>query len=526
MKSVRFVLLLLLCFSCQLWAQNTGSISGVVTDPSGAVVEGAHVTVTNQATNSARTVSSNASGFYSVTNLVPGSYIVAVEKSGFKPVKFANTPLTVAQTLSLDAKLVVGAQEQTIEVSGQDVAPIETESNQLSTLIDSKAIVDLPLLTRNPYELVLLSPGAIQTNDAVPAGGFSVNGSRDRNNNFLLDGVDNNDTGVPGGASGIVAINPDSTQEFRVISNDFNAEYGRNTGAIVDIVTRSGSNHLHGDAYWFGRYNDLGARNFFNRAPDPQDPYVRNQFGFSVGGPIIKNRTFFFINNEYQRYRTTLTASSIVPTAAFDSGLFTTPDGQQVDLRTPTSPGNLTGLGLDPTIAKVLKLLPAPNAGDVIPGMTGTLNFPSPDSLNAYTWTAKIDHKISDKHQLALRYAYNHSVDSNPFHSETAPGLDAISSPSYTHGVFAGLTSTLKNTLINDFKFGWNKLNSGFASNCGKFLDPITGVDAFGDGRDFGAPDAALGVAPLSVLGCNGLFDSAAQSGFRGTPVTPTPLPG
>lgn len=517
MKSVRFVLLLLLCFSCQLWAQNTGSISGVVTDPSGAVVEGAHVTVTNQATNSARTVSSNASGFYSVTNLVPGSYIVAVEKSGFKPVKFANTPLTVAQTLSLDAKLVVGAQEQTIEVSGQDVAPIETESNQLSTLIDSKAIVDLPLLTRNPYELVLLSPGAIQTNDAVPAGGFSVNGSRDRNNNFLLDGVDNNDTGVPGGASGIVAINPDSTQEFRVISNDFNAEYGRNTGAIVDIVTRSGSNHLHGDAYWFGRYNDLGARNFFNRAPDPQDPYVRNQFGFSVGGPIIKNRTFFFINNEYQRYRTTLTASSIVPTAAFDSGLFTTPDGQQVDLRTPTSPGNLTGLGLDPTIAKVLKLLPAPNAGDVIPGMTGTLNFPSPDSLNAYTWTAKIDHKISDKHQLALRYAYNHSVDSNPFHSETAPGLDAISSPSYTHGVFAGLTSTLKNTLINDFKFGWNKLNSGFASNCGKFLDPITGVDAFGDGRDFGAPDAALGVAPLSVLGCNGLFDSAAQSGFRGT---------
>jgi Carboxypeptidase regulatory-like domain/TonB-dependent Receptor Plug Domain len=517
MKSVKFVLVLLLAFSSSLIAQNTGSISGVVTDPSGAVVDGASVTVTNVGTNSTRSVTSNSSGFYSVPNLVPGTYTVAVEKSGFRAVKFANTPLTVAQSLSLDAKLSVGAQEQSIEVNGQEVAPIETESNQLSTLVDSKTIVDLPLLTRNPYELVLLSPGAIQTNDASPAGGFSVNGSRDRNNNFLLDGVDNNDTGVPGTPSGIVSINPDSTQEFRVISNDFNAEYGRNTGAIVDIVTRSGTNQFHGDAYWFGRYNALGARNFFNRDPDPQDPYVRNQFGFSVGGPIIKDRTFFFINNEYQRYRTTLTVGSIVPTAAFDSGLFTTPDGQQVDLRTPTSPGNLTGLGLDPTIAKVLQLLPAPNAGDVIPGLTGTLNFPSPDSLNSYTWTAKIDHKISQKHQLALRYAYNHSVDSNPFHSETAPGLDAISSPAYTHGVFAGLTSTLKNTLVNDFKFGWNKLNSGFASNCGSFLDPITGKDSFGYGRDFGAPDAALGVGPLSVIGCNGLFDSAAQTGHRGT---------
>ena len=400
MKSVKFSLLLVLMFfSIQLLAQNTGSMSGVVTDPSGAVVDDARVTVTNQGTNSARVVNTNSSGFYSVPNLVPGVYTVSVEKSGFSPFKFSNTTLTVAQALVLNATLTVGAQEQTVEVNGQQVAPIETESNQLSTLVDSRTIVDLPLLTRNPYELVLLSPGAIQTNDS--SAGFSVNGSRSRNNNFMLDGVDNNDTGVPGSPSGIVAINPDSTQEFRVISNDFNAEYGRNTGAIIDIVTRSGTNHFHGDAYWFGRYNALGARNFFNRDPDPQDPYVRNQFGYSVGGPVWKDRTFFFINNEYSRYRTTLTASSVVPTAAFDSGLFTTPDGQQVDLRTPTSPGNMTGLGLDPTIAKVLALLPAPNAGDVIPGITGNLNFASPDSLNAYTWTAKIDHKISQSEQLA-----------------------------------------------------------------------------------------------------------------------------
>jgi hypothetical protein len=265
----------------------------------------------------------------------PGAeHTVSVEKSGFSPFRFANTPLTVAQALVLNATLSVGKQAQSIEVNGQQVAPVELESHQLSTLVDSRTIVDLPLLTRNPYELVLLTPGAIQTNNS--SAGFSVNGSRSRNNNFLLDGVDNNDTGVPGGPSGILSINPDSTQEFRVISNDFNAECGRNTGAIVDIVTRSGTNIFHGDAYWFGRYKALGARSFFNRPPDPQDPYVRNQFGYSIGGPIVKNRTFFFINNEYQRYRTTLTVGSVVPTAAFDSGLFTTPDGQQVDLRTPT----------------------------------------------------------------------------------------------------------------------------------------------------------------------------------------------
>jgi hypothetical protein len=508
-------LLAAFALSCPLWAQNTGSISGTVTDPSGAVIPEATVTVTNQGNNLTRSIATNSSGYYSVTNLVPGTYTVSAEKSGFRPFRFANTPLTVAQALVLNATLSVGTQAQSIEVNGQQVAPVELESHQLSTLVDSRAIVDLPLLTRNPYELVLLTPGAIQTNDS--SAGFSVNGSRSRNNNFLLDGVDNNDTGVPGGPSGILSINPDSTQEFRVISNDFNAEYGRNTGAIVDIVTRSGTNIFHGDAYWFGRYKALGARSFFNRAPDPQDPYVRNQFGYSIGGPIVKNRTFFFINNEYQRYRTTLTVGSVVPTAAFDSGLFTTPDGHQVDLRTSTSPGNLTGLGLDPTIAKVLALLPAPNAGEVIPGITGNLNFPSPDALTGYTWTAKIDHKLAEKHQLSLRYVYNHAVDSNPFHSETAPGLDAISSPSYAHGVYAGLTSMLSNTLVNDFKFGWNKVSAGFASNCGSFLDPITGVDAFGDGRDFNAPDGALGVAPLSVIGCNGLFDSASQTGFRGT---------
>jgi hypothetical protein len=518
MKSLRlFVLACYLALCGTLLAQTSASISGTVSDPSGASVQDATVTATEVATGAVRSGKSNATGLYSIPNLAPGNYVMKVEKEGFRATEFKGVPLTVAQTLVINVRLALGTVEQSVEVNGESVAPIETDTSQLSTLVDSKTMTDLPLLTRNPYELVLLSPGAIQPNNG--SNGFAVNGSRDRNNNFLLDGVDNNDTSVPGGGTGIVGANPDATQEFRVITNDFNAEYGRNTGAIIDVITRGGSNNFHGDGYWFGRYNALGARDFFNRIPKKQDPYVRNDFGFSLGGPIIKNRTFFFLNNEYQRFRTTVTRSRTVPTAAFKSGLFTVParaGTQTIDLRMPGAPGNLTGLGLDPEIGKLLNLLPNPNGGDVIPGVSGTLTFASPDNLNAYNWTGKIDHKLTEKHQLALRYAFGRSVESNQGHFELGPGLDLLSTPSYQHGIFAGLTSTLSNNLINDFKFGWNKNYAAFSSNCMLF-NRITGVDPFGNGVDFQVPDAALLNGPINAFGCNTLFDAAGQARNTGT---------
>src|SRR6185369_7942061 len=396
MTSIRLFCLtccLLLCGT--LLAQTSASISGTVTDPSGAAVADADVTAINLGTGAERSGTSNATGFYTIPSLAPGDYSVNVRKEGFRTAEFKRLPLSVAQALVLNVGLPLGTVQQSVEVSDESVAPIDTETSQLSTLVSAKTITDLPLLTRNPYELVLLSPGATQPNNG--SNGFSVNGSRDRNNNFLLDGVDNNDTSVPGGGTGILGANPDSTQEFRVITNNFNAEYGRNTGAIIDVITRGGSNQFHGDAYWFGRYNALGARDFFNSDPAPQDPYVRNDFGFSLGGPVIKDRTFFFINGEYQRFRTTLTESRTVPTAAFKSGVFTVPTAsgtQTIDL-TAGAADNQTGLGPDPEIQRLLNLLPNPNAGDVIPGVSGTLNFASPDSLNAYTWTGKIDHKLT-----------------------------------------------------------------------------------------------------------------------------------
>jgi hypothetical protein len=354
----------------------------------------------------------------------------------------------------------------------------------------------LPLITRNPYQLVLLSPGTSQTDSS--SGGFSVNGARDRNNNFLLDGVDNNDTSVPGGQGGVLNANPDSTQEFRIITDNFNAEYGRNTGAIIDVVTKSGTNTLHGGVYYFGRWNGFGgARDWFNPGTGPNagpmNPYIRHQFGFSVGGPIIKNKTFFFFNDEMDRFRTTLTNNATVPTAAFLTGkfnyTFTDTNGAQqtvpIDL-TPTGANNAAGIGLDPTMLAVLSKYPT--ASQSANGVSGNVFFPSTSATSTYNPTIKLDHRFNDRESLSLRYGYNHFFDPNSFHSDFLPGnIGAIGSKSINEGLSAQLTSTLSNTLVNNFQFGWNHIYATFflAKATTSFLNGPGGVDSFGNGWDY-----------------------------------------
>src|SRR5215467_3615889 len=297
-------MLAILFVSSRAFAQ-TGTIEGTVSDKTGAVVEAAEITVTNLETKATRAVSSGGTGSYSMPNLPVGRYEIVVKKEGFRSFKVAEAVLTVDQVLTANAQLEPGAVSEEVQVLGSELPPVDLETAQISNLVSSRQMQDLPLITRDPYSLVLLSPGTSQTNTGL--GGFTVNGARERNNNFLLDGVDNNDTSVPGIPDGLLAANPDSTEEFRVITNNFNAEYGRNTGAIIDVVTKSGTNSFHGEAYEFGRWNSFGgARDYFNPstlggAPNPMNPYIRNQFGYSFGGPIIKNKTFFFFNEEFNR---------------------------------------------------------------------------------------------------------------------------------------------------------------------------------------------------------------------------------
>lgn len=522
MKTFRFFLgsaFAVLALAIMGFAQ-TGTIQGTVTDKSGAVVQDADVNVTNLDTGIAHASKTSVSGAFSVTNLPVGRYSVEIKKSGFKVFRVDEATLTVAQVLTANAQLEPGAVTEEVQVSGSELPPVDLETAQVSNLVDQKQMLNLPLITRDPYSLVLLSPGTSQTNTGL--GGFTVNGSRERNNNFLLDGVDNNDTSVPGIPDGLLAANPDSTEEFRVITNNFNAEYGRNTGAIIDVVTKSGTNSFHGGVYEFGRWNAFGgARDWFNRAPDPMNPYIRNQFGYSFGGPIIKNKTFFFVNEEFDRFRTTLTNSAVVPTAAFKTGKFTY-NGTPIDLtqipgtdpnNCPTPPANnqnLDCLPTDPTVQKILALYPNPASSS--DGLVGTVFFPSSSRQNSYNPVVKIDHQFTSSEQLSMRYAYNHSFDPNPFHDDTLPGnLNGVSSKAIVQGASANLTSTLRPNLINNFLFGWNHLYDNFGCDGISTFNSVSPIDRFGNGIDY------LFDAPWANFGCTNLV---ADNQWRKTGTT------
>ena len=520
MGSMRVLLSCVVVFALSIVATGqagTGSIGGVVNDPSGAVVQGAKVTVSNADTGAVRTATTGDSGTYNVTSLTPGTYTVSVEKTGFPTLVFDHVQVSTSLSVPLNAQFQLGTATESVNVTADTLAPIETQDSQVSNLVDSQRMKALPLITRNPYELVLLSPGTASANSSL--GGFNVNGARERNNNFLLDGVDNNDTSVPGIPGGALAANPESTEEFRVITNNFNAEYGRDTGAIIDVVTKSGTNKFHGNAYWFGRYNKIGgARDWFNRPEDgPQDPYDRNQFGYSIGGPIWKNKTFFFFNHELQRFRTARTGSALVPTQDFKNGLFTfngqddnkQPITRTIDLRQGSGDNQaftedvdffgtgVTELPQDPTTQQMFSLYPNPSSptGD---GYSGLLFFPNSSNQHSYQATGKIDHQFTSTEVFSFRYGYNDFNDPNPFSTAVLPNnVGAISSKSIATGGAANLTSTLRPSLINSFTFGWNHIFAGFGCAGLDVLDASFPVDQFGNGTD-------LTVGPFTSLGCGG----------------------
>lgn len=503
------VLLLLAAVAVQA---QTGTISGTITDASGAGVGDAAVNARSLATGATHAATTDSSGTYSIPNVPVGQYDVTVQKQGFAALRFQNVQLTVAQNLTLNGNLEVGVVSQQVEVAGSSVPTVDLEDAQISNVVDQRRIVDLPLVTRDPYSLVLLSPGVQQTTSAL--GGFSINGQRERNNNFLLDGVDNNDASVPGIAGGIASINPDSTQEFRVITNNYLPEYGRNTGAIVNIVTRSGSNAFRGSAYEFNRVNALAARDYFNPKPDPQNPFVRNDFGFSLGGPIKKDQTFFFVNSEWQRYRTTLTNQATVPTAAFKTGIFTY-NGQQINLANPASPNNVNGLPISPTMQKLLSTYPNPN-GPAVDDLRAIYYFPSGSPLNDASTTFRLDHRFNDKYSIFARYIYSGSSQPNAFGDEVLPGIGGTGTSAQVHDIALNFIAAFRPNLTNEARVGLNRLDDLFTCGGHNIIDQFSSPDPFGFGTDY-AFNTSTNVPTIANFACSGLGDSNSQFRRAGT---------
>ena len=307
MKSFRSGLVLFVAvvtLGCVLFAQTyQGRILGSVTDPSGAVISGATVTITNTATGVARNLSTNAAGDYNAPNLEPGPYMVTAQAASFKRAQRTGLQLEVAKDIRVDFKLEPGGVNETVTVS-EEAPIVETTNDVLGGTFSNKAINELPLLGRDFQNLAVLQPGIQRT----PGGGFlsvTANGNRPNDNNYIVDGLDDNDAyygttvinaeGVEGTPATHLPI--DAIQEFNVQSSP-EADYGWKPGAIINIGIKSGTNSFHGSAYYFNRNSALDARNWFNPGPDPVAALNFHQFGASAGGPIIKNKLFIFGNYE------------------------------------------------------------------------------------------------------------------------------------------------------------------------------------------------------------------------------------
>ena len=500
--------------SCEA-QKDAATIAGTIRDVTGAVIPGVSVTARDVEHGTSATVTTNTSGEYVIQPLKVGRYSVTAEKSGFQ--KTISTPITlqVQQRVVFDAVLAAGSFNESVTVT-DSTAQLQTESSDLGQVIDSRRIENLPLNGRNFAQLALLSPG---TAPAAPGSrdqssyGFSANGARSLQNNFLLDGIDNN-SNLPdllNGSSYVIEPPVESLQEFKVQTSSYTAEFGRGNGAVINAVTKSGTNQIHGALYEFIRNDALDARNYYDVT---RQPYKQNQFGGTIGGPVViphlyngRNRTFFFTDYEGFRSIDSEPIPAIVPTQAQRNGDFTsninynqpvtdpvsgapvldcngqaTYAGEIFNSRlaqqiTPTA-GNSTGYCgvpfgyansqpqnvipgsiIDPLASRIAALYPASNANS--PGY----NFVSSPKrvLNHNNFDLRLDQQFSASDSSFARYSYE-SVPSNipSVFGPIADGGDFFSGISHTqyHSLPIGETHIFTPHLVNEFRFGYNRIYS------------------------------------------------------------------
>jgi len=390
-------------------AQAVGSITGVITDESGAVIPGVTVEATNAGTGLVRTIATDSDGRFDLPQLQPGRYNVRASLSGFRTVERQAVQVSVDDTTRVDFKMSVGGVEENVTVSGE--APlVETSHATMGITIDQQKVVELPLNGRNFTQLGTLIPGVLappsglggQTGDATPGGfgastaGFNVNGMRNQSNNFVLDGTTNNDTFNTGF---VLRPPPDAIQEFKIQTHSYAAEYGRNAGAVVNVVTKSGTNAFHGAGWEFNRDDSLQAKNYFALSTQPKPKLKQNQFGGAVGGPIQKNKLFFFGYYEGYRNQQGSTSNILVATDAQRSGNFGSTVIKDPQTGQPFLNNTIPANRLDPSAIKLLnQFVPQANSGTnrYIVSPTTTDNR---DSLGL-----RMDYQFSSNNTLLGRY--------------------------------------------------------------------------------------------------------------------------
>ena len=302
--------LLMVCTSA-LAQTSTGRVVGTVQDQAGAIVAGAAITATNEETGVTYTTASTDSGKYTFEALPPGFYTIQVEAANFKKFSSSRNVVTANDTATINASLDVGNISETVQVVGTYERVQTSQSGNIGTIINERTLADLPIAGRNPLALIASQPGVYSGSNSTA--NTHVFGSRDRAFNITLDGIDANETSAGTATFSPIRTNPDSLREYRVITSNPSAEFGRNSGAQVALVTKSGTNEFHGTLFWYHRNRVFNANEWeLNRQDVDRRFLLRNQWGGSIGGPIIKNKTFFFFNTQWQRQIQTLEQTSTV----------------------------------------------------------------------------------------------------------------------------------------------------------------------------------------------------------------------
>lgn len=446
----------------------------------------------------------NESGEYSIPQLPVGPYIVDVEQTGFKKTERTGVELRVDDRLRIDVVLPVGQLTETVAVEATTPV-VSTDSSTLGNVVDNKKVTELRLNGRNFLQLNLLVPGANQgvkgSQNQTQGGSISVNGAREQSNNFLLDGMDNNDLAINQYA---VAISTEAIQEFKLQASTYSAEFGRSPGAQINIATKAGTNGYHGVLYEYFRNSSLDAKNFFDR-PGPIPEYKRNQYGAYFGGPMKKNRTFFFGNFERTRIRQAITKVGTVPTAAMKNGDFSalstiiynpaslTRNSGGVLTRTPFA-GNVIPVNQVSQFGRnVLNLYPNPNG----PGSSSAngLFTSSPTKSDDFDqFTVRLDHRFNDKNSLFGRYSFSKENRFDTFDSFCAgannlPGY-GCNTPNGGHQGVLDYIALLGPNKVNEARMSFTRVRGGiFQQNSGNDISTQLGI--LGTSRnpiDFGVP--------------------------------------
>jgi hypothetical protein len=490
------------------WSQvSTSRIEGTVVDATNAVIANASVKVTNEDTGVSYDTKTSSTGTYTVPSLTPGPYTVRVTHQGFDAVTSTHNVLSIGAPLVVNVTLKVGAATETVEVQGT-YERIETTNAAVSDVMTPEQVKQLPLNGRNPLSLLTLEPGVTQRTTNSVGSGTHVFGSRDRSHNVTIDGIDANESTVPNPQSNIQRLNPDNVQEFRTVTLDPTAEYGRNSGANVMVATRPGGNELHGDLFYFNRNTVFNANEWFNNINGQPRPDLKlNQYGFDIGGPILKKKTFFF--GSFQNNNITQTGpiasafgtTPLVYTAAARAGNFryvvgtvngvTRNSGSLVDATgnllpgVPVCGGAVTtncvaaynifgndplGIGGDPAVMGLIKSEPLPNdfATGVGDGLnTAGFNWNAPTKFTGPNYMVRVDHTFSENDNVFVRYLQNHydttEGDFLNARPQVFPGFPPLGEVRRIgKNAAVGYRHVFSPNLINEFTMGFNRFAFNF----------------------------------------------------------------